>query len=80
MPKPKGIPKTLDATLYCYVQKGNAEFAKSYGKKLFGSFSAYVNALIAKDRGAKAQLGYWKSKGEAKLLKVKARASHPPKL
>lgn len=65
-PGPRRIPKNLNTTLYCYVEKGNAEHAKKKGKELFGSFSAYVNALVAKDRGVKPVLGYWQAKGEAK--------------
>lgn len=40
---------------------------------MFGSFSAYVNALIAKDRGVKPKLGFWKSKGEATANRLKVR-------
>lgn len=49
--------RKLNATLYNYVEKKNAEHAKKVGKLLFGSHSAYVNALIAKDRGAKPNTG-----------------------
>lgn len=47
------IPKVLNFTLYTYVEPVNGKYAKVQGKKKFGSFSAYVNQLIAKDRGAK---------------------------
>lgn len=61
----KNQSKVLNATLYCYVESPNAKHAKRVGKNLFGSFSAYVNALIARDRGVKPRLGMWKAKGEA---------------
>lgn len=67
--KPKDLPKNLDTILYCYVEKENAKHAKTEGKKLFGSFSAYVNVLIANDRGAKPALGSWKAEGESKLIR-----------
>lgn len=63
--KTRRIPKGLSATLYSYVEPDNAKHAKTIGKQMFGSFSAYVNALIAKDRGVKPVLGFWKAKGEA---------------
>ena len=63
--KQRRTPKALSATLYSYVEPTNAKYAKTEGKKLFGSFSAYVNALIAKDRGVKPILGFWKAPGEA---------------
>lgn len=49
--------RNLNAILYGYVEKSNLKHAKTYGKKLFGSHSAYINALIAKDRGVKPKLG-----------------------
>ena len=50
--------KILTHTLYTYVEKGNAEFAKKVGKSpKYGTVSAYVNALIAKDRGVKPTTG-----------------------
>lgn len=66
------MPKTFGATLYCYVEPANAEHAKLKGKELFGSVSAFVNALIAKDRGVKPVLGFWQSKGEAKKKRERA--------
>lgn len=72
--------KTLPATLYCYVEKSNAVHARTHGKKLFGSFSAYVNALIAKDRGVKPVLGFWKAKGEAKAKRLAAKAKKAEKI
>lgn len=62
--------KTLPVNLYLYMEKGNAEHAKAHGKKYFGSASAYLNALIAKDRKVKPVLGTWKAKGEAKKLRL----------
>jgi hypothetical protein len=49
--------KNLNKTLYCYVEGTNLKYADDYGKSLFGSRSAYINALIAKDRGVKPKLG-----------------------
>lgn len=79
--KIRRVPKVLSSTLYCYVEPGNYAHAKGSGAKLFGSHSAYVNALIAKDRGVKPALGFWKAKGEAKkrrLAKTKKVTIAPP--
>lgn len=78
--KPRRTSKTLPETLYCYVEKSNAAHAKTHGKKLFGSFSAYVNALIAKDRGVKPVLGFWKAKGEAKAKRLAKKAKKAEKI
>lgn len=43
-------PRILTETLYSYVQPVNGDYARSFGKKKFGSFSAYVDVLIAADR------------------------------
>lgn len=60
----------LPATLYCYLEPRNKRWAKTFGKKTFGSHSAYINALIAKDQGLKPVLGFWKAKGEAKKIRL----------
>lgn len=65
--------KNLTATLYCYVEVDNAAYAKKEGKALFGSFSAYVNALIARDRGVTPRLGTWKAPGESRALRRKSK-------
>lgn len=49
--------RNLNTTLYAYVERKNKEHADSIGKKLFGSTSGYVNALIARDRGVTPKLG-----------------------
>ena len=67
--KEKGLDKTLNSVLYCYLQPECAAYAKKEGKKLFGSFSGYVNALIANDMGKKPELGAWKAEGESKALR-----------
>lgn len=72
--KSRRTSSNLPATLYCYVEERNARWAKSFGKQVFGSFSSYVNALIAKDQGIKPLLGAWKSRGEAKKLWKEAKA------
>lgn len=75
MPKKRPqTQRTLSTTLYCYVEERNARHAKTAGKKLFGSFSGYVNALIARDRGAKPALGSWKARGEADAVRRVTRA------
>ncbi len=62
----KPLPtRALNTTLYAWVEARNANYARKLGAKLFGSYSAYVNALIANDRGVKPRLGFWKSPGEA---------------
>lgn len=43
-------PKRLSTILYCYLEPENNRYARSYGRKNFGSFSAYIDALIALDR------------------------------
>jgi hypothetical protein len=58
--------------MYLYLEPGNARHAKAFGKKIFGSASAYVNALVAKDRGVKPVLGSWKSPGEAKARRARS--------
>lgn len=58
--------KVLNTPLYAYCEPGNAKYARVDGKKKFGSFSGYVNALIAKDRGVKPKVGFWKPKEETK--------------
>lgn len=65
------MPKTLSEPLYCYVEPDNGKHARTEGKKLFGSFSCYVNALIAKDRGVKPALGFWQAKGEAEKKRLR---------
>jgi hypothetical protein len=57
---PRGRPlkserKTKEKTIsrdviYCYVSHENSEYARGQGQQLFGSVSAYVNALIEFDR------------------------------
>ncbi len=59
----KTVKKTsLNSSLFSYVEKENAKHAKTKGKEKFGSHSAYVNHLIAKDRGVAAKSGHWKAK------------------
>lgn len=38
------------ATLYSYVKPINADFANFYGRRKYGSASAYVDHLIQHDR------------------------------
>lgn len=72
MPSPKNSKKVLSSVLYCYVEPANGEHAKEFGAKVFGSFSAYVNALISKDRGVTPHLGSWKVKeDEARIKRAK---------
>lgn len=65
------MPKTLSTPLFAYTRKENAKYAKTAGKKLFGSYSAYIDALISRDRGIEPVLGSWKAPGEAKLDRKK---------
>lgn len=53
-----------------YFSEGNKKHAETVGKTLFGSVSAYVNALISKDRGRTPELGSWKSSGEARKRRL----------
>lgn len=63
--KPRRAPRRLSHTLYVYSEPVNGEFARDYGRKNFGSFSAYVDALIAADRKA--------------AMNKQAKLVHPPK-
>lgn len=38
------------STLYAYVKNANSKFAKTSGKERYGSYSAYMDALIERDR------------------------------
>lgn len=51
--KTRRLPKRLSHILYAYAEPVNGKHAREYGKKHFGSFSAYVDALIAADRKEK---------------------------
>lgn len=55
--KPKARrPKVLSAILFTYVEPANAKYARKQGKDpKFKTFSAFMNYLIAKDRGVKAR-------------------------
>lgn len=70
MAKTRRTSKTLPVTMYIYLTQTNAEHVKTHGKKLFGSASAFLNALVCKDRGVKPTLGAWKAKGEAKKARL----------
>lgn len=50
MAKKKPKASNGKVALYCYVEPKNAEFAQYYGRKKFGSYSEYVDKLIADDR------------------------------
>lgn len=63
--------KVLTTPLYAYCEPANAKFARIEGKTRYGSFSGYVNALIAKDRGVKPKVGFWKPK-ETTAIKTAA--------
>lgn len=49
-PAKRRVPERLSCTLYAYAEPVNAKYARSYGAKNWGSFSAYIDALIAADR------------------------------
>ena len=59
----------LSQTLFVYVEKENAEFAKAQGKKLFGSVSSYVNAILARERNVEPALGKWQPPGVSEQRK-----------
>jgi hypothetical protein len=46
--KQKNSPFT--ATLYTYVKPSQFRFARSFGRRKFGSMAAYLDQLIAADR------------------------------
>lgn len=46
--RPKNSP--LTATVYAYTRPVNAQFSKRFGRRKFGSQSAYIDQLIAADR------------------------------
>jgi hypothetical protein len=43
-------PHRSKSTLYTYVTPENSRFAHRFGKKEFGSYSAYLDHLISRDR------------------------------
>ncbi len=49
-------PSVLASTLYCYVEPTNKKRAIAQGVAKFGSFSNYVNFLIAQDHKDKASM------------------------
>lgn len=48
--KSRRTPKRLSHTLYSYVEPINGKYARTFGKESFGSFSNYLDILIAADR------------------------------
>jgi hypothetical protein len=48
--QPKKPRTEFTATVYVYVKPVNDKFARTYGKKKYGSKSAYINSLIERDR------------------------------
>lgn len=71
--KPARFGPLLSKLVYSYMEPGNAAHARAQGKKKkWGSISAYVNALVAKDRGVKAATGTRGQKG----FKQKRRFKH----
>lgn len=64
-------PKMFPVSFFLYLTEKNAGYAKNQGKKLFGSVSVYINALISEDRGVKPTLGRWKTAAVTKKRKAK---------
>lgn len=54
-------PKRLSHTLYSYVEPTNGLYARKFGKQKFGSFSNYVDVLIAADRAEHFSTKWWKA-------------------
>lgn len=48
--KKRALPKRLNAVLYVYAEPANSAYARTFGKKHFGSFSSYIDILIKTDR------------------------------
>ncbi len=48
--KERRMPKVLSQNLYCYTSPEVRAYAHTYGRKSFGSASAYVDALIRADK------------------------------
>lgn len=73
--------RILTATLYCYTEPGNATYAKAQGRQKWGSFSNYVNYLIAKDAGNTASVKRSQELAKAMMEPslVKERKPTPPK-
>lgn len=63
-------PKRLSHTLYSYVEPANGKYARSYGKKWFGSFSSYVDKLISMDRKMRFSAKFIKGSKATKGTKV----------
>lgn len=72
--------KALPITVYVYLTQTNAEHAKGYGRRIFGSASTYINTLICKDRGVKPALGHWQAQGEAKKKRLAREKKNRAKL
>lgn len=70
--------RTLTATLYVYAEPINARRAKVKGAE-WGSFSNYVNFLIAKDHGDKESMQRSKDMAETALTPREVRAPKPVK-
>jgi hypothetical protein len=51
----KEQPTRTEKILYSHVERQNRRFAMTYGRKAYGSQSAYVNHLIDADRRRKRQ-------------------------
>lgn len=71
--KCRRMPKVLNTVLYVYVQKENAEFARTQGERNFGSSSKYVDALIAANRKAvKSRMKRATKAAETKTVRAEA--------
>jgi hypothetical protein len=68
--------KMLTATLYGYVEPHLLKHAKEKGKAKYGSASALINELLAKDAKSKASIDRMKrfAKGRKVAAKVAAQA------
>ena len=55
MAKKKKTKNKGESALFCYVAEDNADFARWYGRKKFGSYSKYVDHLITRDRSQNAR-------------------------
>ena len=60
MQKKKKAKSPLTAQVFYYVEPAQKAWVKKTAKLFYGSESAYINSLIAKDRGVKPNKGLWK--------------------
>lgn len=73
--EPRRNPKRLSHVLYSYVENTNGVYAREYGKKHFGSFSAYLDILIQADRKEHFSAAWIKITPKNKVVRIRRKTS-----